>query len=370
MIIDLIKKYKFLFLSTLLLCLICSILFNKVILGNNVFLGPDSLSPKAIQKGIEVAEIKFDDYPEWLPWVFGGLPSIHSFQNISHLYMPYKFFEALMNMGVPRFFEFFIHYVFLGIGMILLLRKLGVSRLSSLFGSISYMIMPYLVTMIVHGHGSQLMTTAYLPWAIWSLIKIRQMPNLINFIIFSIVIGFQLQRSHVQIAYYTWMMIGLYICFEIYHVYKNNKKNKSYKFITYIICGLFTGILLSLSIYLPALSYTNFSTRGSFNGGAGLEYATQWSFSLPEMLTFLIPSYYGFGGATYWGNMPFTDYPNYMGIIVLILSIIGALKYKQNLKMFLLTSLIFSILISFGKNFNIIYNFFYSYLPFFNKLFK
>ena len=74
---------------------------------------------------------------------------------------------------------------------------------------------------------------------------------------------------------------------------------------------------MSMWIYLPAMSYTPFSIRGmGGGGGTGLEYATQWSFSLGEMLTFLIPSFYGFGGATYWGSMPFTDYPNYMGIIV------------------------------------------------------
>ena len=79
--------------------------------SDNVFLGPDSLSPKAIQKGIELAENKYDDYPEWLPWVFSGLPSIHSFQNISHLYMPYNFFKILIDFGIPRFFEFFMHYI-------------------------------------------------------------------------------------------------------------------------------------------------------------------------------------------------------------------------------------------------------------------
>ena len=50
------------------------------------------------------------------------------------------------------------------------------------------------------------------------------------------------------------------------------------------------------------------------------------------MATFFIPSFYGFGGGTYWGNMPFTDYPNYMGIIVITLAIIGILFYKKKIK--------------------------------------
>ena len=70
------------------------------------------------------------------------------------------------------------------------------------------------------------------------------------------------------------------------------------------------------------MDYTPFSIRGgSQTGGADYNYATGWSFHPKEMLTFLIPSAFGFGGQVYWGLMPFTDYPNYMGIIILLLAL-------------------------------------------------
>ena len=84
------------------------------------------------------------------------------------------------------------------------------------------------------------------------------------------------------------------------------------------------------------------------------------------MATFIIPSFYGFGGVTYWGKMPFTDYPNYMGIIVLTLAVIGILFHKSKIKWYFVTTAFLALLLSFGKNF-FIYQIFYDYFPYFNK---
>ena len=79
------------------------------------------------------------------------------------------------------------------------------------------------------------------------------------------------------------------------------------------------GFLLSLSIYYPVLNYTVDSVRGANNGGYGIENATQWSLHIKEFFTFIIPYSYGFGGQNYWGFLPFTDFPNYIGIFIIFL---------------------------------------------------
>ena len=43
--------------------------------------------------------------------------------------------------------------------------------------------------------------------------------------------------------------------------------------------------------------------------------ATNWSMHPKELLTYLMPNFFGFGGSTYTGFMPFTDFPNYVGLL-------------------------------------------------------
>ena len=55
-------------------------------MGEYDFSGIDSLSPKAINQGIISSQIENEKYPLWIPWVFSGVPSIHSFQNLFTAY--------------------------------------------------------------------------------------------------------------------------------------------------------------------------------------------------------------------------------------------------------------------------------------------
>ena len=77
-----INKYQFYLLSIGIIALVVGILFNKPLTGEFTFTGGDSLSPSAVHQGIKSAEKEFGKYPLWIPWVFSGLTSIHSFQNI------------------------------------------------------------------------------------------------------------------------------------------------------------------------------------------------------------------------------------------------------------------------------------------------
>ena len=230
----------------------------------------------------------------------------------------------LRSMGIPGFWNYIFHFILAGMGVFVLLAQLGTNRLSALFGGLSFALMPYLITMVVHGHGSQMMTTAWIPWVIWAILRLFDKTNIGNLGILGLIVGLQLQRAHAQIAYYTWMAGGLLILLLLWNIH-NSKTNKP-KWLIYTGIGLVLGLCMAMWIYLPALNYAPHSIRGAGGGGGtGFEYATAWSFSFGEISTFFIPSYYGFGGAAYWGNMPFTDYPNYMGIIVLTLAIIGFL---------------------------------------------
>lgn len=362
-----IVKYKEYIISISIFLFLCLLLYNKVLFSSYEFLPPDSYSAKAVEQGFELSEKEYGEYPTWLPWMFSGLPSVHSFQHILDHYYPYKIFKIFRDFGVLRFYEFILHLIFAGLGMLLLLKKMKCNFIPSMFGAVSYMSMPYLTANLIHGHGSLVMTACYIPWIMWALMNLINKSNLLSLGIFGLLIGLQLQRGHVQIAYYTWMMFGLYILFHItkyvYNIIVNNIFINRINLWLFLPFSLFLGIGLAASIYLPAISYADYSTRGSME----LNQAVGWSFPPIESIVFLLPSFFGFGGYTYWGQIEFTDYPQYMGVIVLIFSIYACCFSSNKIKLFLISTLFFSLFIAFGRYFQDFYSIFYNYFPFFNK---
>jgi hypothetical protein len=149
--------------------------------------------------------------------------------------------------------------------------------------------------------------------------------------------------------------------------------------------------------YLSVLEYNPYSMRGAnpivpsseggdsktVEGGLGYKYATDWSFAPGELMTWLVPSWYGFGQVDYkgffsnnqemsvnfyWGPQPFTHAPQYMGVIVLIFAVIGFLKNrKDTFVQFMGIMIVVSLLIAFGREMPLLYDLMYRYFPTFNK---
>ena len=354
------------FLSVIAFIAIIIFLFDPIIFGAKLFGSPDSLSPRSVAMALNKASEGIREYPLWQPWVFSGMPTAESFSYLSKLYFPEYIFKFFSLSGATIQF---IHLIFSGLGCMILLRELLCSKTASFLGAIAYMTTPFMITMAVFGHGSQLMTAAYIPWALWLSIKSWEKPSLINTGSLALVLGFQLQRAHAQIAYYTWLLIGLYfLIMLVYSIREKNEKLIISKKLLYILIACALGISISALIYIPAIEYTPFSVRGSSSsGGSDYNYATGWSFHPFEILTFFIPSSFGFGGQVYWGYMPFTDYPNYMGIIILALALIGIVYKKGIFKWYLLLATLLALFISFGRHFSLIYNLFFNYFPYFDK---
>src|SRR6185369_9801232 len=71
-------------------------------------------------------------------------------------------------------------------------------------------------------------------------------------------------------------------------------------------------------------------------------------------------------GATYWGAMPFTDYPNaYVGMITIALGLLGLLTWNRA-RVFAVSLAVVALAIAFGKH-SPLYGVLYDHLPLFNK---
>ncbi len=329
-------------------------LFFDIIVLDQTFASGDTFNPYAVHHILDQARQQLAQWPQWQPWIFSGMPSLEAFTYVNLLYIPSYFLHLI---GIDDLNIQFIHLIFSGIGMLFLVDKLISNKKISFTIGLLWMFNPFLITMIVYGHGSQMMTAAYLPWTLYFLHKLKSDQSIFNLLIFSLFLGFQLQRAHVQIAYYACMLLGSYFIFSFF-------KNRNKKYLIFFISGCFIAFMIAAHIYLPSLDYRSVSIRSGAIGS--FDYATNWSMHPMELITYFMPHFYGFGGSTYTGYMPFTDYPNYVGLTVLLIAFFSLKKFK-NERVFFWTILLFSILLSFGKYFADFYKIFYNYLPFFSS---
>lgn len=339
------------------------LLFGNVLLLQVVPGSPDSITPMGLSKALDALRARTGVYPLWEPWTFSGMPTVEAFSYLSGLYLPNILFEFLHLDGV---YTQWLHLVFAGAGGYALSRRLGMSDVPSFLAGAAFMLNPFMIAMFAFGHGSQLMTSAYMPWALWAALGLAEKGRLSDAGMLALVLGLQLQRAHVQIAWYTWLIT---VPFLLLLVLTKPKGNGNGQVALLTAAALFLGVAMAMQIYLPALDYLPSSARSaSGDADAAYKYATMWSMHPAELLTYLLPGAFGFGGATYWGAMPFTDFPHYAGIVVLILSISGIVAgRKQPWALFFAAAAALFLLLSFGSWFSPVYDLFYRFAPLFKS---
>jgi len=344
-------------------------LFSSVFLNGFVFGGGDTTAARGMTNQLNIYMSETGDYPLWQPYIFSGMPAFSSMMFTKWIYFPNFVIGFLNKAGIPATWTMLMHYLLAAMGVFTLLRHLKVSFLTAVFGGIAYMLTPFFVVMMSAGHGSQMMTAAYLPWLIYAVKRIFDAPDLKGLLLLAIVAGFQFQRGHVQVAYYGWMAAGWYVVIEtIFRFRSKNWKNFPIS-LAYLAGGLLLGIGIAAVLYIPSLSYAAYSIRGgSAGGGLDYGYATSWSFPPYEVLALFFSDWFGFGGQTYWGGKPFTEHSDYLGLTLIMLMSLAFLNrdYLKE-KVYLLSAILLALLVSFGSYWPYLYDVLFKVLPFFNK---
>lgn len=370
------------FLYVLTLILFRGIVFNDMAFSTS---GDTANAVTYAKVGDEIMEKEGVD-ALWMPNFFSGMPT---FGNVH--YLPHD--VSYLQKGVVAVLKLFylnskwgwfpVYYLFCGIFTFLLLRVWSLSRVAALFGAIVFMMSPYGIGLAAEGHGSKLMALSYLPLVFLLTNLVFERRDILSFGLLSAAIGTLLLTNHMQIVYYIFMVLGFYLLYHIARDFRENKLLIPKK--TLLFAGaIVIGLCISSYIYLSVYEYAQYSIRGGgttgTKGGLTWDYATNWSFHPEEILTFLIPSFFGFSSnyvhnwqgqqiplPLYWGTMPFNTSTVYFGIMPIVLAIV-ALVYKRNKKVLffgLMTVLV--LMISFGKHFGLFYELLFNTLPFFDK---
>ncbi|MBN1928354.1 MAG: hypothetical protein JW764_02260 [Chlorobiaceae bacterium] len=346
--------------AVILFALLLALPFGPILTLQFVPGSPDSVTSMALHQALEALQAQTGHYPLWQPWTFSGMPTVEAFSYLSGLYLPNLLFGALRIE--PMYIQL-LHLVFAGMGGFALSRRLGLGSTAAFLAGSAFMLNPYMTAMLAYGHGSQLMTAAYMPWVLWAALRLAERGRLADAGLLALLLGLQLQRAHVQIAWYSWMLVVPLLVMKIL-VEKREGAAKARTGV-FALAALALGVAIALQVYLPALGYLPFSARGGAGDAAeAYAYATMWSMHPAELLTYLLPGAYGFGGVTYWGFMPFTDFPHYAGLVVLGLAVGGAVAgRKKPAVLFFIVMTLLALLLSFGSFFSPVYDLFYNFAP-------
>ncbi len=361
--------------AILILYLLTIFLFRGIIFDNAVFsTGGDTVAAQSWSHAGNMLEEKEHTAVLWMPYVFSGMPAFGSLGYVSinidflgtflRFILGLLFFGGTMSWMVQAYF-------FGGVCTYLFLRSLKLSEAASAIGALIFMFNPIAIGFAEAGHGSKLLALSYLPAVMLAVKKLFDRRSLLMFGLFAAVVGTIFLTNHVQMVYYVFMVAG---CYWLWHVLTNVKSD--FKLVAkqsgLFWAGIAVGFCIAAFVYLTVYQYSQYSIRGGGEagvGGGGLayDYATNWSFHPLEILTFFIPSFFGFQTPYYWGWMPWTETTNYFGVLPIILSII-ALVYKRNkTTIFFLLISILVLFMSFGRFFAPFYDLLFNYLPFFNK---
>ena len=385
-----------------LLFLSLVIFFNQIIFSGKTFLGADTIASHSWDNVLKEAHAE-GVFPLWNPYIFCGFPGYASLTfagtrlfDISSIFLGYV--DALLGdlfLAPPEGWVLGFYFIF-GVGMYFFVFSKLKQKIPSLIAALGAMYSMYIISWVPAGHNTKIAVMAFFPIIFMIVEKLRDKFDWKLAIILVFVLHFSFLPAHIQMIFYTYLALGIYFLFFLV---RSLFKKEEWKPIVRTIAVFAVATILAVSMdadkYLSVWEYNPYSMRGSnpivkapggektIEGGLAYDYATAWSFGVGEMATFFVPSWYGFGRTTYQGPLtnnqpiqqvfyfgpePWTESPQYMGVVILILAFIGFWRYRKNpFVQYLAIMCVFSLLVSFGKEFPLVYDPMFKYFPLFNK---
>jgi len=359
-------------LAALCLWVVLAFVYGGALTQGQVFQAADTHNADAFA-AVGDRSLAEGHYPLWNPYIFAGMPTFGSAAYLKYVYPPSMLFNTLQGWGMPPLTWMFGHLLFGGLGMFWLLRRWDLPFASLLLGAVIFLLFPKVVAWGVHGHGSKLGAAMYLPWIVGSVWRVLDGKGWRYVGWTSLLLGLQLLRSHPQISFYTLGTVAWLILWNGFWPLDARTAAAAalrWRRAGMVLAGLVVGFMIAAVLLLPMQQYAGLSIRGqdtAGGGGVGLDYATGWSLAPGEYGSTLLPMAAGFGKATYLGFMPFNDYPNYFGILLLALVVAACTRGRRSLLASLAAVSLLAVFISWGNHGFGFYEWIYGWVPFFNK---
>ena len=349
------------------------------------------------QEGVEYRE-KTGERTRWTNALFSGMPTYQMAPSYGSTEILAKAANAY-HLWLPENVWYVFAYL---LGFYILLRAFDFRQHLAVLGSILWAFSTYFLIIIAAGHIWKVWALAYLPPMIAGLVLAYRGKYLWGLLLTAVFTAFEINANHVQMTYYYLFIIIFLVIAWLIDAIRKKQMERFLKATAVCAAGAAIGVCINLSNIYHTWEYSKESMRGKSelvkqnsgnqtNSGLERDYITQWSYGIGETWTLLVPNTKG--GASvplsmnetamakadpnytsiyqqigqYWGEQPGTSGPVYVGAFVLFLFILGLFIVKGPVKWALLAATILSIMLSWGKNFMGLTDFFIDYMPMYAK---
>lgn len=340
----------------------------------------------------------------WTNSAFGGMPTYQLGANYSYDFIK-KIDKAIRFLPRPA------DYLFLYfIGLYVLLLTLKVDMRTAFIGSIAFGLSTYLIIILGVGHNAKAHAIGYFAPVLAGILLVFRKKYLWGGLLTAFALALEINANHLQMTYYLMLLVLVFGGFMLYKACKNKELNNFLKATATLVGAVILSVLTNATSLLATQEYTQWSTRGKseltispdgnkkLNSGLSKDYITEYSYGLAESLNLIVPRLFGGsnnealgkdsktydflvkqgvpptqaleftnGLPTYWGTQPIVAAPAYIGVIIFFFFVLSLFLVKGYKKWWLLTGSIMALVLSWGKNFDILTNVMIDYFPLYNK---
>ncbi len=346
----------------------------------------------------------YGEEPLWTNSMFGGMPTYQISVDYSGNWIKKSISVMRLWMQSPAGY-FFIYLI----GFYILLMCWKVDPRVAIVGSIAFAFSTYFIIILQAGHNTKSLAIGLIAPVIGAFYLTYRRQLKWGILLSALFMGMQLAANHVQITYYSGIVLLALGLNELIRAIKE-KTMPQFGIAT---IGILVAYGFALSINFGNIKLTNDYAKHTIRGGnavtiqpdgtenieiqtSGLDkdYINQWSYGITESFTLLSPYVKGGGSGyikdspfadklkspelrsdariiadnnAYWGDQPIVSGPVYLGVTVLLLAILGLVFLQGTMKYLLFGGAILALLLSWGKNFEGFTDLFIDYVPGYNK---
>ena len=402
-------KYIYSILAALLLAVVAFFFFFPDDVEGNVLRQADTMQGLANgQEGVAYHEATGES-TRWTNSLFSGMPNFQ-------IAPSYPANDVLS--GVAKVYSLWLpapaNLLFIMMaGFFIMCICMRMKWYTALYAAVAWGFSTYFIIIIGAGHIWKFLALAYVPPTIGSIALCYRGKYLAGTALTALFGALQLQSNHPQMSYYFFFVILFLLMAWLWNAVKENKmKQWGIATCCTAIAALFAIGTNSASLY-NSWEYSKETIRGKATelsdasgnqsgGGLDKDYITAWSYGTDETFSLLIPNVKG--GASvkpiagqnailnlndadkandvsltpeerqfltqfpqYFGDQPITNGPVYVGAFVLVLAILALFVVDGAVKWALFAVSVLAVLLSWGKNFNLMTDLFIDYFPGYNK---